>query len=93
LGPDEACEEGAGVDEHPQYRMWKDRLDGERQADAVRRARSSARELSLAEWRAAWASYKGRAAAAAVARPVPRWWNLFGWMRWLLHLHTPGRPG
>jgi hypothetical protein len=81
------------VDEHPQYRMWKDRLDAERQADAIRWARSAARELSRAEWQAAWASYKARIAAATVALPLPRWWNLLGWVRWLLRLHAPGRAG
>ena len=81
------------MDEHPQYRMWKDLLDGEQQADAIRRVRSAARELSRAEWQAAWASYKARVAAATVALPFPRWWNLFGWVRWLFRLHAPGRPG
>ena len=81
------------MDEHPQYRMWKDRFDAERQADAIRLARFAARELSRAEWQAAWASYKARLAAASVALPLPRWWNLFGWMRWLFRLHAPGRSG
>jgi len=81
------------VDEHPQYRMWKDRLDADRQAEAIRLARRAARELSRAEWQAAWASYKARVAAATVALPLPRWWNVFGWVRWLLRLHAPGGSG
>lgn len=81
------------VDEHPQYRMWKDRLDAEREVLAVQLARSAARELSRAEWHAAWASYKAQVAAARVSRPLPRWWNVFGWLRWLFRLHAPGRSG
>lgn len=81
------------MDEHPHYRMWKDRLDVEQETDAIRRARSVARELSRAEWHAAWASYKARIAAATVALPLPRWWNVVGWVRWLFRLHAPGRSG
>ena len=81
------------VEEHPQYRMWKDRLDAEREVKATQLARRATRELSRAEWHAAWVSYKARIAAATVALPLPRWWNVFGWFRWLLRLHAPGRPG
>ena len=80
------------MDEHPRYRMWKDRLDDERQAEAIRLARTKARELSRAEWQAAWLSYKTRIAGNK-SLPLPAWWNLFGWVRWLLRLHAPGRHG
>lgn len=81
------------MNEHPLYRMWKDRFEAEQQADGIRLARIAVRELSRAEWQAAWNSYKARLAAVAVAIPLPRWWNVVGWVRWLLRLHAPGRSG
>ena len=81
------------VDEHPQYRMWKDRLETEREIQAIQLARRAARELSRSKWQATWVRYKAQIAAASVALPLPRWWNVFGWFRWLLRLHAPGRSG
>lgn len=81
------------MDDHPQYRMWKDRLDNEQALENARSARRAVREQARAEWQATWLSYKARRTLATLALPLPRWWNLVGWVRWLLRLHAAGRPG
>jgi hypothetical protein len=78
------------MEEDPQYRMWKNRLDSERAVERARADRKAARELERASWYQAWEAYKDRLSVVAVAVPRPRWWNLVGWVRWLLRLHAPG---
>jgi len=84
---------GAGVDQHPQYQMWKDRLEIEQAVERALLERRAARELARADWYAAWASYKDRHDQMLAHVPLPRWWNIPGWVRWLMKLHAPGRPG
>jgi hypothetical protein len=83
---------GTRVIDHPQYRMWKDRLDNEAAQDRVRMARRAAREAELAGWYEAWHRYKARLTEAREPLPRPGRWDLWGWVRWLMHLHAPGRP-
>jgi|SRR5215211_2040848 len=85
---------GAGpeLNEHPLLRMWKDRLEVEVRQEQMRAARRAEREAEHANWLEAWRTYKDRDTAAQVGALLPRWWNLRGWLRWLLRLHAPGRP-
>jgi hypothetical protein len=73
--------------------MWKARLDGEQAIERARVERRAARETGRENWYAAWATYKARRYDMAAQQPRPRWWNVFGWVLWLLRLHAPGRPG
>ncbi|MEO7238226.1 MAG: hypothetical protein ABIZ96_06395 [Gemmatimonadales bacterium] len=79
--------------EHPLLRMWRDRLEAELAQERARAARRAAREAEHANWEAAWRAYKGRLAETRDGLPLPRWWDILGWGRWLLRLHAPGRPG
>ena len=81
------------MEEHPQYRMWKTRLDGEKAAKQALVERRAAREAKRENWYAAWATYKARQDETAAELRRPRWWNIFGSVRYLLRLHAPGRPG
>ena len=80
------------MSEHPLYRMWKERLDEEHAWEAARATRRAARESELAGWYEAWHSYKDRLTEASTPTRLPRWWNLIGWIRWLLRRHAPSRP-
>jgi len=80
------------VDEHPQFRMWKDRLDREIEVKHARTARRAEREAEQTAWYIAWQGYKMHTRAAVIRVPLPRWWNVPGWVLWLLRLHTAGRP-
>ena len=84
--------EGLPVDEHPLFRMWKERLDQELAREQERAARRAVREAERAGWHAAWRVYKTRHTEVGPTETLPRWWNLRGWLRWLLRLHAPGRP-
>ena len=77
--------------EHPLYRMWKERLDSELAREALRAARRAQREQDHAAWYEAWHSYKARLTELRQPERLPPWWNLIGWLRWLLRLHSPGR--
>ena len=79
------------MDEHPLYTMWKERLDLDRAQEAVRAARQAQREQDRLAWYEAWHSYKARLTEARQPERLPRWWNLVGWLLWLLRLHSPGR--
>ena len=79
--------------EHPHYRMWRDRLDREEAAEQARAERRAAQEQERAEWYLAWERYKSRRSFMGSGQPLPRWWNIPGWVRWLLRLHAPGRHG
>jgi hypothetical protein len=80
------------MEEHPLYRMWKDRLDTDLAREAERAARRAARDREMAAWYEAWREYKARARQVSDPPRKPSWWNLVGWVRWLLSLHAPGRP-
>jgi hypothetical protein len=79
------------VDEHPLYRMWKVRLDQEVEREQALVARRAEREAERATWYAAWQSYKERSDQVVRVRR-PAWWNLPGWLLWLMRLHAAGRP-
>ena len=79
--------------EHPHYRMWRDQLDREESAERARAERRATQEQERAEWYLAWERYKSRRSAMGSRQPLPRWWNVPGWVRWLLRLHAPGRHG
>jgi hypothetical protein len=81
------------MSEHPQYRMWKDRLDREHAQHQARAIRRAIREAEQASWDVAWLAYKSRVSEQRKAIPLPRWWNLPGWVVWLTRLHAPGRHG
>jgi hypothetical protein len=81
------------VDEHPQYRMWKDRLESEEALEHSRAARRALRDAARVSWQQAWVSYKARRGILGRSVPRPRWWDIVGWVRWLLRLHAPGRAG
>jgi hypothetical protein len=78
------------VDEHPQFRMWKDRLDQESAKHQAKAERRAAREAEHAAWHAAWITYKSRLTEQHEATVLPKWWNLVGWLIWLTRLHAPG---
>ncbi|HEY3013400.1 MAG TPA: hypothetical protein VGJ36_11670 [Gemmatimonadales bacterium] len=78
--------------DHPLYRMWKDRLDADLAAGEARARRRAAREAELADWHEAWRTYKARRTELGEPVPTPRWWDVLGWIRWVLRLHAPGRP-
>ena len=71
---------------------WRQRLDAELAAERAWVARRVAREAEQAAWDEAWHSYKARLREGRNRTPWPRWWNLTGWVMWLLRLHAPGRP-
>jgi hypothetical protein len=73
--------------------MWKERLDIERAAEQAMADRRAGRQLVWAGWHEAWATYKARRQDPSAKLPLPRWWNIPGWIRWLMKLHAPGRPG
>jgi hypothetical protein len=81
------------VTEHPLLRMWKDRLEAEMARDRELAAQRVTREMERAAWYVAWRAYKAHATEAREHVPNPRWWDLLGWVRWLVRLHAPGRPG
>ncbi len=87
-----AADDGPRMNDHPQFRMWKDRLDAEMARQEEWSARRASRERARAGWYEAWRAYKARATELYEPIPKPRWWNLPGWARWLLRLHAPGRP-
>jgi hypothetical protein len=78
--------------EHPLFRMWRDRLDAELAQEAAWTARRVHREAEWKEWYAAWHTYKERLTAEVSPRARPQWWNLPGWLLYLVRLHSPGRP-
>ena len=80
------------MDEHPLFRMWKDQLDADVERENARATRRAEREAERAGWYAAWQGYKARASVAVIQSPLPRWWNVPGWVLWLLRLHAAGRP-
>jgi hypothetical protein len=80
------------MNEHPLLRMWRDRLDAEVAQEQARAARLAAREAEHAGWHEAWRSYKARLTETRETVPLPRWWDMPGWVRFLLRLHAPGRP-
>ena len=80
------------MNEHPLFRMWKDRLDEEDSRARAPAARRAEREAEEAGWYAAWVAYKGRGSRAWEPAVRPNWWNVVGWALWLLRLHAPGRP-
>jgi hypothetical protein len=81
------------VDEHPRYRMWKDRLDEETARQAALVVIRAEREKERAAWYVTWQEYKAHSSLGVTRVPGPRWWNVRGWVLWLLRLHSPGRPG
>jgi hypothetical protein len=78
--------------EHPLYRMWMDRRDAEVAQEQARAARRAIREAEHAGWHEAWRTYKAHLTGAWQPEAMPRWWNILGWVRWLMRLHSPGRP-
>jgi hypothetical protein len=58
------------MDEDPQYRMWKDRLDNELALEEARAARRATRELAQTSWHEAWAGYKARRNLASCTGPA-----------------------
>ena len=80
------------LNEHPLLRMWKDRLEVEVRQEQARAARRAQRQAEHASWLEAWSTYRDRKTEWRAAALLPRWWNLTGWLRWLLRLHAPGRP-
>jgi hypothetical protein len=80
------------MDEHPIFRMWRDRLDEEVVQEEARAARRAVREAERAGWYEAWLAYKEHLTDRRDVVALPRWWNLLGWARYLLRLHSPGRP-
>lgn len=79
------------MDEHPLFRMWKDRFDQEAAHANTLAARRAEREAERVVWYAAWEEYKAHAGWISTQARVPRWWNIPGWVLWLLRLHAPGR--
>ena len=80
------------VDEHPLFRMWKDRSEKEAEQAKALATRRAEREAERVVWYTAWQEYKAHAGWTAPLARLPRWWNVPGWIRWLLRLHAPGRP-
>jgi hypothetical protein len=72
--------------------MWKERLDAELAQQAAWAAHLAERERKQAGWHEAWRSYRGRLNALRSPAPRPRWWNLIGWMLYLLRFNAPGMP-
>jgi hypothetical protein len=71
--------------------MWKDRLKAELTREAARAQHKAERQRERADWHEAWQAYKARLGEARAAERLPRWWNLIGWLLWLMRLHAPGR--
>ena len=78
--------------EHPFYLMWKERLDAELAREALRAQHQAERERDRAEWHVAWRYYKARFNETRAPQPRPRWWNLIGWVLWLMRQYSPERP-
>lgn len=70
--------------------MWKDRLEREAAQEHAKAARRADREAERAAWREAWEVYKVHRWTELDPTPRPAWWNLPGWVRYLLRLHAPG---
>jgi hypothetical protein len=80
------------LDEHPLWRMWHDRLQQELEQQSARDARRADRVAVRVGWYVAWEQYKARVHTDERAERRPRWWNVPGWLLWLLRLHAPGGP-
>ena len=63
------------ADEHPQLRMWRDRLDAELARQAAHAARRAVREAEREDWYAAWHQYKKHNTMEFDGAVRPRWWN------------------
>jgi len=69
--------------EHPQYAMWKARYEAELTAQREREAMRAEREAKREGWHQAWRAYRTRAAEAFPHVPLPQWWNVPSWWRYL----------
>ena len=75
--------------DHPQYAMWKARLEAEQAAGRHKAARRRKGEAEQADWNRAWEDYKERWRAGMHGRGLPPWWHLLDWVRILLGKPRP----
>ena len=77
------------MQDHPQYAMWKARLEAEQAAERARAARRAAREADRVGWDEAWVRYRRHWLEGFLpGRGLPRWWQVRAWLRILF-----GKPG
>jgi hypothetical protein len=73
------------VTDHPQYAMWKARLEAEVAAERERAKRRASRDDERQEWNEAWTQYRRRWHEGFLpGRGLPPWWHLREWVRLLL---------
>ena len=71
-----AADDGPRMNDHPQFRMWKDRLDAEMARQEEWSARRASRERARAGWYEAWRAYKARATELYKFRSVSSYGDL-----------------
>jgi hypothetical protein len=77
--------------DHPQYAMWKARLDAERAAACEREARRARRAVDQEDWKSAWDQYKARWREGWGPGRLPPWWHIGAWLRILFGKSRPYR--
>jgi hypothetical protein len=70
--------------EHPQYAMWKARLETELAAERERAARRAQRQFWRDGWKETLVEYERHWRAGLERSPSPPWWRLWTWAKLLL---------
>jgi hypothetical protein len=77
------------VPDHPQYAMWKARLEAELAAERAQAARRAARDADREGWDQAWVHYRRLWYEGFLpGRGLPLWWQVRAWLHLLF-----GKPG
>ena len=70
--------------DHPQYAMWKARLEAELAAERARAARRAARDADREGWDQAWVRYRRLWYEGFLpGHGLPPWWHVRAWLRLL----------
>ena len=70
--------------DHPQYAMWKARLEAEQAAVDERAARRALQDTERQQFDEAWVHYRKHWYEGFLpGRGLPPWWNVRAWLRLL----------
>ena len=76
--------EGGAMAEHPQYAMWKARLESELTAEREHAAWRAQRQFWRDGWKETLVEYERHWRAGLERSPSPPWWRLWTWVKLLL---------
>jgi hypothetical protein len=72
------------LSDHPQYAMWKTRLEAELAANHERTARRAVRDAYQQDWDETWVTYRKHWYEGFLpGRGLPPWWHVRVWLRLL----------